>query len=299
MTRSVADLPLVRTTRVGALRVHALEAGLQWLDGGAMFGVVPKPLWQKRIPPDERNRIPLALRCLLVEAPEALVLVDSGIGNKEDERFTDLYGVSNAGDPTRLEDAIRAAGFFPSDVDIVLDTHLHFDHAGGNTRRDPDGAVLPSFPRARYVVQKGELDFAHSGNERVRASYLAHNFDPVTQAGLWDLVEGATVVTRGVRVLPTPGHTPHHQSVLIESEGRTACFLADVCPTSAHLPLPWIMGYDLEPLVTLESKRELWARAREEDWLLVFEHDPEVPWGRLDPEEARPTLRPEGDLHEV
>jgi len=292
MIGSVAELPLVRTRRVGSIRIHALEAGLQWLDGGAMFGVVPRPLWERRIPPDERHRIPLALRCLLIEAPEALVLVDTGIGNKESTRFKDLYGVSNEGEPTRLEDAIRAAGFTPDDVDIVLDTHLHFDHAGGNTVLLPDGAVVPAFPRARYVVQAGELAFAHSANERIRASYLGHNFEPVSSSGLWELAVGEAEVTRGVRVLPTPGHTPHHQSVLVESDGETACFLADVCPTSAHLPLPWIMGYDLEPLVTLESKRGLWTRARSEGWLLVFEHDPEVPWGRLDPDEERPTLVP-------
>lgn len=292
MTRTVDDLPLVRTTTVDGIRIHALEAGLQWLDGGAMFGVVPKPLWQRRIAPDERNRIPLALRCLLVEAPEALVLVDTGIGNKEDEKFTEIYGVANAGEPTRLEDAIRAAGHTPEAVDIVLSTHLHFDHAGGNTVRREDGAVVPAFPNARYLVQKAEFDFAHSRNERIRASYLPHNIDPVAQAGLQEFVEGEAEVTRGIRVLPTPGHTPHHQSVLVGTGGETACFLADVCPTTAHLPLPWIMGYDLEPLVTLESKRRLWERALKEEWLLVFEHDPEVPWGRMDPGEDRPVLLP-------
>ena len=255
-----------------------------------MFGVVPKPLWERRIPADERNRIPLALRCLLVEAPGALVLIDTGIGNKESDKFHDLYGVENEGTPSMLEDGIRAAGFSPDDVDIVLNTHLHFDHAGGNTFVDAEGRVAPSFPRARYVVQKGEFDFAHGGNERVRASYLARNFDPIAEAGLWDFVEGPAQVTEGIRVVPSPGHTPFHQSVLIESEGRTACYLADVCPTAAHVPLPWIMGYDLEPLVTLESKRGLWTQAREEDWLLVFEHDPQVAWGRLDPGSDRPTL---------
>jgi glyoxylase-like metal-dependent hydrolase (beta-lactamase superfamily II) len=292
MTRSVDDLPLARTTTVGGIRIHALEAGLQWLDGGAMFGVVPKPLWQRRIAPDERNRIPLALRCLLIEAPDALVLVDTGIGNKDDEKFREIYGVSNAGDPTRLEDAIRATGHAPDDVDIVLSTHLHFDHAGGNTVLREDGRVQPAFPRARYVVQEGEFEFAHRQNERIRASYLAANFDPVQEAGLWTFVDGDSEITRGVEVVRTPGHTPFHQSVLIRSDGDTACFLADVCPTAAHLPLPWIMGYDLEPLVTLESKRGLWSRAVEEDWLLIFEHDPVVPWGRLDPDSSRTQLLP-------
>jgi glyoxylase-like metal-dependent hydrolase (beta-lactamase superfamily II) len=283
-------LPLSRSTEIGSIRIHGIEAGVQQLDGGAMFGVVPKPLWERRIPADHRNRIPLALRCLLVEAPNALVLIDTGIGNKYGEKFADIYGVLNAGEPTRLEDGIRHAGFDPSDVDIVLSTHLHFDHAGGNTVRDPSGEIRPSFPSARHVVQKGELDFAHSQNERIRASYLLENLDPITDAGLWDLVEGDAEITEGVEVVRTPGHTPHHQSVLIRSDGDTACFLADVCPTSAHLPLPWIMGYDLEPLATLESKRGLWEQARTENWLLVFEHDPRVPWGRLDPAEARPVL---------
>jgi glyoxylase-like metal-dependent hydrolase (beta-lactamase superfamily II) len=283
-------LPLSRSTAVGSIRLHGVEAGVQQLDGGAMFGVVPKPLWERRIPADTRNRIPLALRCLLVEAPNALVLIDTGVGNKYDEKFAEIYGISNRGDPTRLEDGIRDAGFDPSDVDIVLNTHLHFDHAGGNTVRGADGVVRPSFPDARHVVQRRELDFAHSRNERIRASYLPENFDPITEAGLWDLVEGDGVVTEGVRVVPTPGHTPFHQSVLIESEGDVACYLADVCPTSAHIPLPWIMGYDLEPLVTLESKRGLWKRSLEEDWLLVFEHDPRVPWGRLDRDADRPQL---------
>jgi glyoxylase-like metal-dependent hydrolase (beta-lactamase superfamily II) len=293
MTQDVDDLPLSRTTKVGAITIHAIEAGLQWLDGGAMFGIVPKPLWEKRIASDERNRIPLALRCLLIEGPNALVLVDTGIGSKETEKFKDLYGVANDGVPTRLEDGIRHAGFQPEDVDIVLNTHLHFDHAGGNTTVGEEGEVRPSFPGARYVVQEQELAFAHSANERIRASYVRHNFDPVTEAGLWDVVDGDAEVTEGVRLLRTPGHTPHHQSVIIESDGDVACYLADVCPTAAHLPLPWIMGYDLEPLVTLESKRELWSRALEERWLLIFEHDPETPWGRLDPDSKRPALRPE------
>jgi glyoxylase-like metal-dependent hydrolase (beta-lactamase superfamily II) len=292
---TAARSPLVVTTQVGSVRIHALDAGGQRLDGGAMFGVVPKPLWEKQIPADERNRIPLAMRCLLVEAPNALVLIDTGSGNKESARFHDIFGIENAGSPTRLEDAIRAAGHAPEDVDIVLSTHLHFDHAGGNTMKNEAGDVVPSFPGARYVVQRKELAFAKSDNERIRASYLKHNFAPIEAAGLFDLCDGEAQVTEGVRVLPTPGHTPHHQSVLIDGGGSVACFLADVCPTSAHLPLPWIMGYDLEPLVTLESKRALWERARGEDWLLVFEHDPVVPWGRLDPAAGdRPTLVPNG-----
>ena len=219
-------------------------------------------------------------------------------GNKENEKFTGIYAIDNqASDParypTRIEEALASLGFSPDDVDIMLDTHLHFDHAGGNTRRSADGAVELSFPRARYVVQRGELEWSRSSNERIRASYLPHNIEPVVDAGRMDTIDGEVEVVPGVRVMKTPGHTPHHQSVLISSAGETACFLADVIPTSAHLPLPWIMGYDVEPLVTLESKRTLLARARDEEWLLVFEHDPVVPWGRLDPGDKRPVLLPD------
>ena len=267
------------TFTVGRVKCHALEGGRQYLDGGAMFGVVPKPLWEKRIAPDARNRIPLALRCVLVEHDTGLVLIDTGLGNKEDAKFRDIYGVENAGQQgrTQLEDALAALGVTAGDVRWVIDTHLHFDHAGGNTFRDEAGAVRPSFPAATYVVQQRELDFARHTNERTAASYLRHNFEPIT----FRLIDGETEVLPGIRCLPTPGHVPYHQSVLVESGGERACFLADLVPTSAHLPLPWIMGYDMEPLVTLESKRRLYARAEAEGWLLWFEHDPEVVAGRL------------------
>ncbi|MGH7608031.1 MAG: MBL fold metallo-hydrolase [Gemmatimonadales bacterium] len=267
------------TFTVGRLTCHALEGGRQHLDGGAMFGVVPKPLWERRIPADARNRIPLALRCLLVEHGDGLVLIDTGLGNKEDEKFRDIYGVENAGTGGRtlLEDALAELGYRPDDVRCVINTHLHFDHAGGDTWRDPAGRIGPAFPRARYVVQRAELEFARHTNERTAASYLAHNFETVA----FDLLDGETEVVPGMRVIPTPGHVPYHQSVLIESGGERACFLADLVPTSAHLPLPWIMGYDLEPLVTLETRRRLYQRAMAEGWLLVFEHDPAVVAGRL------------------
>jgi glyoxylase-like metal-dependent hydrolase (beta-lactamase superfamily II) len=265
--------------KVGRLQCHALEAGRQALDGGAMFGVVPKPLWQRRIPADARNRIPLALRCLLIEHDAGLVLVDTGLGNKEDAKFKDIYGVDNAGQGgrTRLEDALAELGHRPEDIRWVIDSHLHFDHAGGNTYRDAGGAVQLSFPRATYMAQRGELEFARHTNERTAASYLPPNFASVP----FRLLDGEAEVLPGIRCLPTPGHVPYHQSVLVESGGERVCFLADLVPTSAHLPLPWIMGYDLEPLVTLESKRRLYARAEAEGWLLFFEHDPDVVAGRL------------------
>jgi glyoxylase-like metal-dependent hydrolase (beta-lactamase superfamily II) len=290
LPRGVDDLPLAATRRLGDFTLHALEAGLQRLDGGAMFGVVPKPLWERRIPADERNRIPLALRCLLVETRDDLVLIETGLGNKENDRFLGIYGVENQAPPgapaapDRLHAAIRAAGFSPEDISVVVNTHLHFDHAGGNTLLDPEGQTRLAFPRARYVVQRGEWDYAHHTNERTRASYLPANYEPVREAGRFELIDGPTEIVPGLSTLLTPGHTPFHQSVLIRSRGDTACFVGDLVPTMAHLPLPWIMGYDVEPLVTLESKRALLSQAANERWLLVSVHDPAAQWGRVRPE---------------
>jgi glyoxylase-like metal-dependent hydrolase (beta-lactamase superfamily II) len=273
-----------RTFMVGRLRCHCLNGGLQRLDGGAMFGVVPKPLWERRVPPDHRNRIPLALRCLLIEHDDGLVLVDTAVGNKENEKFIDIYGVENAGETgsTLLDDAIAEKGFTAAEVKYVINTHLHFDHAGGNTMvptsellgRPAAQPPVLAFPNATYLVQKGELDFARRRNERIQASYLPPNFEPVDRAGRWRLLEGAAQVLPGISVLPTPGHVPFHQSVVIQSGGETACFVGDLIPMVAHLPLPWIMGYDLEPMVTLESKRWFLERAAAQGWMLVFQHEP-------------------------
>jgi glyoxylase-like metal-dependent hydrolase (beta-lactamase superfamily II) len=279
--------PLLDTRSLGRWRLHAIQASGQQLDGGAMFGVVPKPLWERRLPADARNRIPMGMRCLLVEHESDLVLIDTGVGNKENAKFHDIYGIENqapgaeAPGRTALEAGIMAAGFRPDDVTLVINTHLHFDHAGGNTYRTEDGEIRASFPNARYVVQRGEMDYATHANERTSASYFPPNWDVIIDAGRFELIEGDREIVPGIRVRRTPGHTPNHQSVVLESEGETACFLGDVVPTTHHLPLPWIMGYDVEPLVTLESKRSLLADALANDWLLVFEHDAHHGFGRV------------------
>jgi glyoxylase-like metal-dependent hydrolase (beta-lactamase superfamily II) len=296
-------MSLIHSFTLGALRCHALEGGTQRLDGGAMFGVVPKPLWEKRIAPDPRNRIPLAMRCLLIEHPDGLLLIDTALGNKEDAKFRDIYGIENTGPNgrTQLEAALAEAGYRPGDVKTVINTHLHFDHAGGNTWVDGadsgDGGVgedggdrgsrpaVPTvrltFPSATYFVQSGDLEFARRQNERTRASYLPHNFEPVVEAGRFRLLEGDGEVLPGISVRLTPGHVPFHQSLLVRSGGETLFYLADVMPTRHHLPLPWIMGYDVEPLRTLESKRRLVREALEQGWWLFFEHDHDVVMGRL------------------
>ena len=274
-------MTLTTTFKVGNLVCHTLEAGGQLLDGGAMFGVVPKPLWSKRIAADDRNRIPLAMRCLLAEHPDGLVLIDTGLGNKEDAKFHDIYGISHAGTkgPTQLEDALAELGRKPAEIRWVVNTHLHFDHGGGNTVAEGSSIRL-AFPNATYVVQRGELDFARRANERTRASYFPHNFEPVEKAGKWKLLDGPGEIVPGLSARLTPGHVPYHQSIVIRNGGETAIFLGDVMPTSAHLPLPWIMGYDVEPLRTLESKRALLAEATAEGWVFIFEHDASVARGR-------------------
>ncbi|HYC31504.1 MAG TPA: MBL fold metallo-hydrolase, partial [Gemmatimonadales bacterium] len=209
------------------------------------------------------------------------------LGNKEDRKFLDIYGVENDGleGAIQLEDALAVAGFLPRDVRWVINTHLHFDHAGGNTTMDPEllqdprRHVRPTFPNATYVVQSGELEFARNTNERTRASYLPPNFEPIAAAGKWKLLDGNAEVLPGIATRVTPGHVPYHQVVLVQNGGETAAFVADLIPTAAHLPLPWIMGYDLEPLRTLESKRHFLDDAVRGAWRIVFEHDPGIATG--------------------
>jgi glyoxylase-like metal-dependent hydrolase (beta-lactamase superfamily II) len=283
--------PLVQSRTLGSLRIHAIQAGGQRLDGGAMFGVVPKVLWQRKIEADERNRIQMGMRCLLIEHPDGLVLLDTGAGTKEDQKFVDIYGMELTADvptqragETALEAGIRSLGFTPEDIRVVINTHLHFDHAGGNTRRDADGTLTPTFPNATYIVQSGEYEYATHTNERTAASYFAHNFVPLHDAGRMHLVDGDVELVRGITARKTPGHVPYHQSVLIESGAERAIFLGDVIPTAHHVPLAWIMGYDVEPLRTLESKRALLRDAAAEQWLMIFEHDATHAWGTIAPD---------------
>ncbi len=261
--------------KLGQFDIFPVTDGRFRLDGGAMFGVVPKALWERCCPADERNRVQLALRCLLVRAHGKTILVDTGVGNKWDAKTRDLFAIDRT---PPLYDSLQAHGLSPDDVDLVVNTHLHFDHCGGNTATE-DGRVGPAFKKARYVIQRGEFDDAVNANERTRASYRAENFGPLQDAHGWDLVEGDVELLPGIAVLVTGGHTAHHQAVKIESDGQVALFLGDLVPTVSHLPLPWIMGYDLYPLQTLQSKRWLLDQAYEQGWLLVFEHDPTVSMG--------------------
>jgi glyoxylase-like metal-dependent hydrolase (beta-lactamase superfamily II) len=264
------------TLTLGDWTLHTVEAGGLWLDGGAMFGSVPKPLWSRTNPPDERNRIHLAMRCALLVGHGRCVLVDIGLGEKSDEKFRDIFRVE---ENPRLEDSLAALGFAPGDITDVVLTHLHFDHAGGSTARDGE-RLRPRLPRARWHVQRANWDNAHAPNPRERASYLRENFDPLEAAGVLDFWQGAAKPWPGVTMIPAQGHTRGQQLVRIEGGGRVAYFVADLIPTAAHVRIPFVMGYDVAAIETMAEKQALLAQAADERAWIVIEHDPEVALAR-------------------
>jgi glyoxylase-like metal-dependent hydrolase (beta-lactamase superfamily II) len=273
--------------QLGDIRVDVLQDGRFALDGGAMFGVVPRALWERTDPPDAENRVTLALNVALVESGGRRILVDTGLGDKWEERERRRYRIDRS---STLLDELRRRGLAPEDIDVVINTHLHFDHAGGNTRL-VDGRARPTFPRARYVVQMGEWEDATRPHERSRASYLEADFVPLAEARQLDTIQGEQELAPGVRVVPVGGHTAYHQMVVLEGGGETLAIPTDLLPTASHLPLAYGMGYDLFPVGILEAKRRLLARASEENWRLLFYHDPRVPLGRVEQTRGRYQLR--------
>jgi glyoxylase-like metal-dependent hydrolase (beta-lactamase superfamily II) len=267
---------------IGDARLTMLNGGNFRLDGGAMHGVVPKTLWSKLVSCDGLNRCEYATRCLLIEVAGKRVLVETGNGDKFSPKLKEIYGIDH---DRAIEHALREVGLAPDDIDFVVMTHMHFDHSGGATRFSTTGSGLaPVFPRARHVVQRREWEDATHPHERNRASYLQENIAPLGEAGLLQLVDGEAEIVPGVRVIPTPGHTAGHQSVLIgawDPGAPKALFLGDVVPTAVHVKLPWVMSYDLDPARTVETKRALFTRAVMEDWLLVWGHDKDHAGGRL------------------
>ena len=263
--------------RFGDLNLDLVCGGDLRLDGGAMFGVVPKVLWEKKFPADEKNRIRLTTNCLLVRGPDFTVLIETGLGNKWDARGRDIYCIENE---EALPAELTRCGVGLEDVDAVVVSHLHFDHAGGATRRQ-NGRAVPAFPNAKLYVQQAELAHARFPNERDRASYDRENWEPWAAAGRHEAVSGEMEVRPGVTLVPLPGHNQGMQAVRIESGGKTCFYFADALPTSAHVPLPWIMSYDLYPVELIENKKRLTDQASREGWLCVFEHDPDIPWGKI------------------
>lgn len=264
--------------RLGKVELHIVSDGLFRIDGGGHFGLVPKVLWEKIVEPDELNRIPVALNCLLIESEGKRILVDTGFGDKLSAKERDIFDIAGR---ERLLSHLRRLGVAPEDVDIVVNTHLHSDHCGGNTLLR-DGEVVPTFPRAEYWIQRLEWADALFPNERTRATYLAHNFVPLERHGRVRLLYGDTRVTSEVRCVVTRGHTRAHQSVIIESEGEFAIYLGDLAPWAVNMErLAWVAAYDVEPLETIETKRRIRDWALEKNALLIFGHDPRIRMGYL------------------
>ena len=257
--------------RIGPYTLHTIECGRFRLDGGAMFGIVPRVLWERRMSPDSRNRITMHMRALLIEASSRVVLIDNGAGDKYDDRFRDIFALEGC----RLNESLAQAGFQASDVTDVILTHLHFDHAGGSTQWQ-HGRLVPRFPNARYYIQRAQLQSARQPNERESASFLPQNFEPLAATGQLCELEGHQEVLPGIEVFTLNGHTDAQQLVKISGPEGTLIYVADLLPTVHHLRGPWVMAYDIRPLQTLEEKRTFLETALAKDWQLFFEHDPSV-----------------------
>jgi len=270
--------------KLGEIEIRHLHAGTFRLDGGAMFGIVPKPIWSRNLNADPLNRILLGMNPLLIDTGESLILVDCGIGDKLGEKEQGIYAID-------WKSPLAESGVSPEAIDLVILTHLHFDHCGGLTRRGEGSDLRLAYPNATHIVQKREWEDALNPNERTKASYLGENFIPVLEKGKLHLIEGDAEIGAGVRVINTGGHTRGHQVVLIESKGEKALYFGDLVPTSYHLPLPYIMGYDLYPEETLEQRKILYKKATQEDWLVFFEHNPRPTSGHLTEEEGKVKLR--------
>ena len=265
-----------RTLTLGDFELTVFSDGTYFLDGGNFFGVVPKVLWEKKMKPDERNRVAVGLNSLLIRDGKHTVLVETGIGNKLDPRMAKIFAPQ-----AKLMENLAAAKVTPEDIDVVINTHLHFDHCGWNTVRQGDH-VVATFPKAQYYVQEGEWRHGSQQHERDRISYLSENYDPLIQAGKMHLLQGDQELLPGISVKVYPGHTRHMQAVMVKSQGKRACYVSDLIPTTAHLDLTWVMAFDLFPLETIESRKRVYESALPEKWLMIFTHDPVTPWAYLE-----------------
>jgi len=285
---------------LGDFELGVFSDGTYPLDGGAFFGVIPKVMWSKKVEVDERNYVAAGLNSLLIRTGKQLVLVETGLGNKLSERMRRFYG-----QPAKLLDHLSAAGIAPEDIDIVINSHLHFDHCGWNTVRDNNGNFVATFPRAKYYAPEGEWVYAQDPSIRDAISFLPENYDPLVESGQMTLLKGGEEIVPGISVKTFPGHTAHMQAIIVQtptgakapnpeesddsladSSGPTACYISDLMPTAAHIDLTWGMGFDLYPLDTIESKKEYYARAIPGKWLTVFTHDPKIPWAYIERDQS-------------
>lgn len=277
-------------TTLGDFELTVVSDGTYFLDGGAFFGVVPKTLWSKKVTPDGQNRLDAGLNSLLVRTGDKNVLIETGIGNKLPDRLVQIFK-----QPAKLLDNLHAAGVAPEDIDVVINTHLHFDHCGWNTVRR-GSRIAPTFPNAKYYAQRGEWEHGCLQLERDAISYMSPNYDPLIESGQMVLLDGDREILPGISVKVFPGHTANMQAVMIESsanEKKKACYISDLIPTSNHLDITWAMAFDLYPLQTIENRKKYYAQAIPEKWLTVFTHDDAKPWGYVEPDErSRLVLAP-------
>jgi glyoxylase-like metal-dependent hydrolase (beta-lactamase superfamily II) len=266
----------VHRLTLGDFELTAISDGTYHLDGGAFFGVVPKVMWERRVKADEKNLVPSGLNSVLVRTGDKTVLIETGIGNKLPARMVKIYG-----QPAELLNNLCGAGVSPEQIDIVINTHLHFDHCGWNTQRQGD-TIIATFPKARYYVQEGEWQHARQQHERDAVSYISDNYDPLVANGQMHLLKGNQEIVPGVSVQVFPGHTENMQAVIIKSGGKTACYISDLIPTTAHIDITWVMAFDLYPLQTIESRKRYYAQAMQEQWLTIFTHDPNTPWAYVE-----------------
>jgi glyoxylase-like metal-dependent hydrolase (beta-lactamase superfamily II) len=273
--------------RLGEFEITVLTDGYFLLDGGAMFGVVPRPLWMKRVTPDAENRILMGSNTLVVRDGKHTVVIETGLGNKLDPRMRAIYGARQL-----LASSFAAAGIGMEEVDVVINSHLHFDHCGWNTTLDEDGSIAPTFPNARYYAPRNEVEHGRLQLERDRSVYLAPNYEPLIASGQMTLLDGPAPIVPGIAVDLYPGHTAQMMGVHFDSAGERGCFVSDLIPTSAHLDLAWGMAFDLDPLTVIQQRKRFYARAIPEDWLVFFPHDHHLPFCRVKLDDrGRPTVR--------
>jgi glyoxylase-like metal-dependent hydrolase (beta-lactamase superfamily II) len=293
---------------LGDFELSIFSDGTYPLDGGAYFGVIPKTMWSRKAAADEKNCVTSGLNSLLIRTGKETILVETGMGNKLSERMVKFYG-----QPAQLLKNLAAAGIAPEDIDIVINTHLHFDHCGWNTIRDASGKIVPTFPRAKYYAPEGEWQYARKPSERDAISFIPENYDPLVGSGQMTLLKGGEEIVPGISVKTFPGHTAHMQAVIVNGnpgenpngKGTTlvvpsdrgkketgsvapaiACYISDLIPTAAHIDIAWGMGFDLYPLQTIESKKEYYAKAIPEKWLTVFTHGADMPWAYVEKDET-------------